>query len=278
MQQAIQHIKNILSEYYPNTEIKAITQIILSDVFHLNALDYYMGKDIKLSENQREILEDILIRLLKHEPLQYIIGNTEFYGLTFLVNEKVLIPRPETAEMVDLIIKENQTPELSVLDIGTGSGCIAISLAINLLNPKVHACDISSQALQVAKRNAELLHADINFKQQDILHAAIEDNSLDIIVSNPPYITLKEKNEMEPNVLNWEPESALFVPNETPLLFYEVIARIGKKALKQKGRIYFEINQAYGKDIAQMLQKYGYEEIYILKDISGKDRIIKASR
>lgn len=278
MQQAVQYIKNILSGHYPESEIRAIIQIILSDVFHLNALDYYMGKDIKLSENERETLKDILGRLLNQEPLQYIIGKTEFYGLTFRVNKNVLIPRPETAEMVDLIIKENPISGLSILDIGTGSGCIAISLALNLPKPQIHAWDISSAALQTARYNAESLHANVDFRQQDVLHATVEDNYLDIIVSNPPYITQKEKDEMECNVLNWEPETALFVPDETPLLFYEAIARLGRKALKPTGKIYFEINQAYGMETSQMLQKYGYRQIHIIKDLSGKDRIIKASK
>ncbi|RGN51492.1 MULTISPECIES: peptide chain release factor N(5)-glutamine methyltransferase [unclassified Bacteroides] len=276
MQKIIQHIKHSLSGYYPETEIKAFTKILFCDVFHLNMLDIYLGRNIKLSEEELTLLEDVLVRLRKQEPIQYIIGSTQFYGLTLQVNEDTLIPRPETAELVDLIIKENGDKALTILDIGTGSGCIAISLALNLPKARVKAWDISEGALRIATANARTLQAKVNFECKDALHATVESESLDIIVSNPPYITEKEKADMEANVLDWEPASALFVPDEDPLLFYRAIATLGKIALKDNGKVYFEINQAFGEDTYRMMSDLGYHQIEVLKDLSGKDRIVKA--
>lgn len=278
MQKAVQHIRETLAELYPETEIQAITRVLLTDVFNISLIDYYMGKDIKFSEIQRNTLTGITNRLLKQEPLQYIIGNAPFCGRSFLVNHNVLIPRPETAELVNLITEENPTNGLHVLDMGTGSGCIAITLALQLNNPHVRAWDISEDALQTAKANADRLHATVRFEQQDILRADIEPESLDIIVSNPPYITEQEKADMESNVLEWEPDLALFVPDQKPLLFYEAIARLGLKGLRPEGKLYFEINRAYGSETVAMLQNLGYQNICLRTDLSGNERMITATR
>lgn len=276
MQQVIRYIKQALSGCYPEIEIKAIAKVILCDAFHLDMLDIYKGKDIKLQEEDLQKLENILSRLRKQEPLQYILGTAQFCGLAFKVNKDVLIPRQETAELVDLIIKENTASKLDVLDIGTGSGCIAICLALNLSEAHVRAWDVSEGALRIAAMNAENLAAEVSFELRDALDTEIEPESLDILVSNPPYITEKEKEGMEKNVLDWEPASALFVPDENPLLFYRAIARLGMIALKKNGKIYFEINRAYGEEASAMMSALGYSCVEVLKDLSGNDRILKA--
>lgn len=278
MQKFIQHIRQTLKGVYPISEIQAITRVLLTDIFNISLIDYYMGKDIKLSGKQQHTLSEILHRLLNHEPLQYITGNAPFYGYTFIVNSNVLIPRPETTELVDLIIKENQKPDLHVLDMGTGSGCIAITLALQLKTPHVHAWELSMEALQTAQKNAENLNASVTFEQRDILQTDIAPQSLDIIVSNPPYITEQEKTNMKKNVLEWEPSLALFVPDSHPLLFYEAIARLGQKGLRPNGKLYFEINQAYGAETVALLQDFNYHDIQLITDLSGNDRMIKATR
>lgn len=274
----IQYIRQSLNGFYSEMEIKAFTRIILCDVFHLNPLDIYVGKDIKLSEEQTRELDDILSKLRIYEPIQYITGDTYFYGLTFNVNHNVLIPRPETEELVDLIVRENKEINLKLLDIGTGSGCIAISLDLNLLDSEVSAWDISKEALSVATNNADKLCAKVKFVEKNILNAVAVNEHFDIIVSNPPYVTEKEKVDMERNVIDWEPGLALFVPDEDPLLFYRVISTLGLNALNEGGRIYFEINRAFGQKTKEMMEGLGYHQVEVLKDMSGNDRIIKALR
>ena len=279
MQEMIQYIKSRLSGLYPGSEIKAMTKIIATDVFHFNILDYYAGKDIKLSEEHRDILHKIVARLVCHEPLQYIIGEAWFHGSTFKVNRNVLIPRPETAELVDCILSDNTEEGLKILDAGTGSGCIAITLSLNMPTAQVEAWDISEAALEVAKGNAQRLHADISFKQMDLLRCTLPpDTKWDIIASNPPYVTEKEKSAMDANVLGWEPGIALFVPDSTPLLFYEAIGKLGLNHLPPGGKLYFEINQMFGKETARLLQDLGYVQIKVVKDLYNNDRIVTAIR
>lgn len=279
MQKTVYYIRQSLKEYYPITEINAFIKIIFKDIFNINILDIYTGKDINLSDNQLKELEDILGRLKKYEPIQYIIGYTEFYGMQLQVNSNVLIPRPETEEMVDVILKENkETENLNILDIGTGSGCIALVMANNLKTPKVTGWDISEKALETARSNAQKLKLNIIFEKKDILNIDPPNQQYDIIVSNPPYVTEQEKTYMEHNVLDWEPENALFVPDNDPLLYYDAIARFGLKTLFENGRIYFEINELFGEEMANKMQLLGYRDVSILKDMAGKDRIIKAKR
>lgn len=272
------HVKQALTGLYPESEIKGFTKIIFTEVLHFNMLDYYMGKDINLSANQAEQLDEILARLQKFEPIQYILGCAEFYGMTFCVTPAVLIPRPETAELVSLIIIENADCYAKILDIGTGSGCIAISLAKNLPRAKVSSWDVSDEALKVARENNEMLGTSVTFNNVNVLEYQPVGEKFDVIVSNPPYITNAEKTDMEHNVLDWEPSLALFVPNEDPLLFYRKIAELGLDMLVPGGRIYFEINQAYGKETADLLLSLGYCDAEIIKDLSGRDRIVKALR
>ena len=227
----------------------------------------------KLSE-----VNDILARLKLYEPLQYIIGETWFCGYRFKVTPAVLIPRPETAELIDWIVTDNKRDGAHVLDVGTGSGCIPVSLALMMDSPVVSAWDISEEALSVASENARLNNADVAFSRVDVLGTDIPDIKVDILVSNPPYITESEKKDMERNVLEWEPDLALFVPDDDPLRFYRRIAEIGLDILNDGGLIYFEINRAYGSETVEMLASMGYKNIELRKDLSSNDRMIKALR
>ena len=272
------YIRQSLQESYPQEEIKALSMLICCDMLGLDALDIYMGKDIILSECKQRELENIIFRLQKNEPIQYIRGFAEFCGRNFKVASGVLIPRPETAELVELIVKENPNAR-HLLDIGTGSGCIAISLDKKLPDVDVEAWDISEEALAIARKNNEELDAQVTFRRQDVFSAdRIQGASYDIIVSNPPYVTETEKTEMEANVLDWEPELALFVPDEDPLRFYRRIAELGRELLRPGGKLYFEINQAYGQDMIRMIEMNQYRDVRVIKDIFGKDRIVTANR
>ena len=272
------YIRQSLQDIYPPEEVKALSMLICCDMLGLDALDIYMGKDIILSECKQRELENIIFRLQKNEPIQYIRGFAEFCGRKFKVAPGVLIPRPETAELVELIVKENPGAR-HLLDIGTGSGCIAISLDKNLPDAKVDAWDISEEALAIARKNNEELDAQVTFRRQDVFSAdGIQGASYDIIVSNPPYVTETEKTEMEANVLDWEPELALFVPDEDPLRFYRRIAELGRELLRPGGKLYFEINQAYGQDMIRMIEMNQYRDVRVIKDIFGKDRILTANR
>ena len=272
------YIRQSLQDIYPPEEVKALSMLICCDMLGVDALDIYMGKDIILSECKQRELENIIFRLQKNEPIQYIRGVAEFCGRNFKVASGVLIPRPETAELVELIVEENPNAR-RLLDIGTGSGCIAISLDKNLPDAKVDAWDISEEALAIARKNNEELDAQVTFRRQDVFSAdGIQGASYDIIVSNPPYVTETEKTEMEANVLDWEPELALFVPDEDPLRFYRRIAELGRELLRPGGKLYFEINQAYGQDMIRMIEMNQYRDVRVIKDIFGKDRILTANR
>ncbi|MDY3267912.1 MAG: peptide chain release factor N(5)-glutamine methyltransferase [Phocaeicola sp.] len=270
------YIKQELSVFYSETEASAMAKCILTDIFGLSAIDLYVGKDMNFSSEMMERLGDILFRLKSYEPLQYIIGETSFCGLTFEVSQDVLIPRPETTELIDWIATDDKRSGIRILDIGTGSGCIPVSLSVRMNSPQVYAWDISEKALAVAKRNAERNNVNVDFRCVDVLGDNIPLVKVDVIVSNPPYITCSEKKDMEKNVLDWEPQLALFVPDNDPLLFYRRIAQLGLDLLDKPGKIYFEINQAYGKETVDMLTSLGYTNIELRKDMSSNDRMIKA--
>lgn len=214
-------------------------------------------------------------RLKKGEPIQQILGKAPFYGREFKVSRDTLIPRNETEELVHLIIKENPQPHLRILDIGTGTGCIPISLALEMNSAEVYGLDISEGALQIARENAKEFKTDVKFYQIDILKEEIPFDDLDILVSNPPYIPEKGKALMHKNVLDFEPELALFVPDEDPLLFYRVIAEKAKKCLKKGGKLYFEIHEDYGQEVLNLLNQQGYSKIELIQDLNDKDRIVK---
>lgn len=270
------HICRSLQDIYQPQELKSLAMIVCRDILGMDMIDIYLGKDINLSESKQLELENIIFRLQKCEPIQYIRGTADFFGLEFGVAPGVLIPRTETEELVGLVVKENS--EVSrILDIGTGSGCIAVSLAKTLPQSDVSAWDISDKALAIASKNAERLGVRVSFEKRDILSDLILGvGYYDVIVSNPPYVTEIEKLDMEPNVLDWEPELALFVPDHDPLLFYRRIATLGRELLNPEGKLYFEINQAYGVQTTALLERLHYNNIRIIKDFFGKDRIVTA--
>lgn len=270
------YICHSLQELYSPQELKSLTMIVCRDLLGLNAIDVYLRKDINLSEDKQRELESIVSRLQKNEPIQYVCGVAHFYGLTFRVAPGVLIPRPETEELVDLILKENQG-EFNLLDIGTGSGCIAVSIAKNNPQASVSAWDVSQEALFIAQQNNNLLNTCVTLQQRDIFADNVLDERYHIIVSNPPYVTESEKVLMEKNVLCWEPQLALFVPDEDPLRFYRRIATLGPQLLYPGGKLYFEINQGYAAETVCMLEELHYHSIRVLKDLYGKNRIVIAN-
>lgn len=277
---------NSLLDCYPETEINSFFFILTENILGLQRINVVLDYDKIISEVDIDKFKEAIKRLNNHEPIQYIIGKTEFYSLLFKVNEAVLIPRPETEELVDWIISKFriQNSELKILDIGTGSGCIAISLAKNLPNAKVFALDVSKEALNVAKANAwqndvevEFIEADIlNWKQEaGNMNLDFKDLNLDIIVSNPPYVRASEKEQMKPNVLAHEPDLALFVKDEDSLLFYRNITQFASQFLNTKGQLFFEINEYLGNDMFKLLNDKGFIDIELKQDIFAKDRMIK---
>lgn len=261
---------------YAEAEAAALARWVLEEEFGFSALELYSGKDTDFPTEKRNRLNDILARLERYEPIQYIIGKTEFLGLTLKVTPDVLIPRPETAELAEWIISGCRQTGLRVLDIGTGSGCIAIALAQRMSEAEVSAWDISERALAVARENAMRNNARVTFTRADVFDEPMLCSELDIIVSNPPYITESERAEMERNVLDYEPGTALFVPDGDPLRFYRRIARIGNRMLKPGGKLFFEINRAYGNETADLLKCEGYQNVEVRQDMFGNDRMIKA--
>lgn len=271
-----------LSDFYPKTEIDTFFFLLIEEYLDLQRIDTVLKPDFKIDEEKLSILKRALGRLKQEEPIQYIIGKTEFFGYPFMVNKDTLIPRPETEELVEWILNEvenlslNKDKPISILDIGTGSGCIPISLAKKIPNASISAIDISRQALKVAKNNAELNHVNIEFIELDILNTNGLSKNFDIIVSNPPYVRDLEKKEIKNNVLQNEPHLALFVSNENPLIFYERIAELAKKHLSEKGIIFFEINQYLAKETLELLKNKKIKNIELKKDLFGNNRMIKA--
>lgn len=278
MHPIVYEIRDALRGHYPDSEALSLAKMLLTEAFGFSTLELYGGKDKEISGNRLRDLHEMLSRLKKNEPIQYIIGTESFCGLTFEVNPNVLIPRPETQELVRWIEADWKSVPCRILDIGTGSGCISISLAKFLEGAKVESWDISEGALQVARRNCVRNEVKVLLRQQDVLSAVPEGELYQVIVSNPPYICEKEKVDMDANVLDWEPETALFVPDADPLLFYRKIAELGVSMLCEGGALYFEINRAYGEETLRMLEGLGYRQLELRKDDFGNDRMIKACR
>lgn len=272
------YIKEELSGFYPETENAALAKWVLIDIFHFNVTELYTGAEANLTTEDRARLENVLLRLKRYEPLQYIIGKTCFCGIPIEVTPDVLIPRPETEELIEWIVSEHPEEGLRVLDIGTGSGCIPIALVRRLKNASVAGWDVSEKALCVARRNAVSNQVPLELALVDILSDALPAVTADILVSNPPYIAEKEKKDMERNVLDWEPGLALFVPDSDPLLFYRRIAEKALDILPPGGCLYYEINRAYGKETISLLADMGYRDMELRKDLSGNDRMVKAVR
>ena len=291
----LQHIfHKELDTIYGKEEVDSFFFICTAYYLNLPRIQLTLQPEFTLNKSKTDTFFKVLEDLKQQKPIQYILGETEFYGLSFKVNKNVLIPRPETEELVDFIIRSVTSSavekSIKILDIGTGSGCIAISLAKNLPNAKVYALDVSKEALKGAKKNAKLNNVEINFIEANILEVA-ENSSLwedvavkqkgflfDIIVSNPPYVRNLEKVEIKPNVLDNEPHLALFVEDENPLQFYKAITDFTVNNLKQNGVLYFEINQYLGKETKQLLIDANFDNIELLKDLNANDRMLKGRK
>lgn len=264
-----------LAPLYDGMEAESFFNITLEELKGWKRIDLAMQPDAVLSSEEIAKWNGVLEQLEEQRPIQYIFGKAHFYGLEFEVNENTLIPRPETEELVEWIVKENEFKgKITLLDIGTGSGCIAISLAKNLSDAAISAIDVSTEALAVAKRNALHNKTNVNFIHQDILAAETLPQTFDVIVSNPPYVRNLEKAEIKENVLQYEPHLALFVEDNDALLFYRKIALLAKANLAPNGKLYFEINQYLGTEMIDMLENFGFKNIVLKKDIYGNDRMI----
>lgn len=275
--------KKGLSELYDNNEVEALTLVTINEIINLSKAQIKAFPEKELPPTETEKLNNILRRLQTGEPIQYILGHTEFYGLPFKVDPSVLIPRPETEELVEWILTSISGSQLAtgnILDIGTGSGCIAISLKANLPAAQISAIDISIKALDIAKQNADLNNVKINFIESDILNinSEIEIPKSGIIVSNPPYVTQHDKTQMHSNVTDFEPHTALFVPEDDPLLFYNAITDYALSNLTTNGLLFFEINENLGKETVELLNDKGFNNIELRKDMSGKDRMIRGTK
>nr|WP_222611380.1 peptide chain release factor N(5)-glutamine methyltransferase [Winogradskyella echinorum] len=284
----LQHIfHKELDAVYGKEEVDSFFFICTEHYLDLPRFQLTLQPEFTLNKSETNTFFKVLEDLTQQKPIQYILGETEFYGLPFKVNESVLIPRPETEELVDLIIRSHselsEESQPKILDIGTGSGCVAISLAKYIPDAKVYALDVSDKALEVAKQNAKLNKVEVTFIEADILNKTsldlvFEYLEFNTIVSNPPYVRNLEKAEIKPNVLDNEPHLALFVEDDNPLQFYKAITNFAVNNLKLKGELFFEINQYLGNDTKQLLVDANFEAIELLKDLNGNDRMLKGRK
>ena len=265
-----------LSPVWEKDEALHIARLLLEDHFGWEFSAILADRQVEISEKSKALLQEKTQRLLEHEPIQYVLGKTCFLGRTFHVDKNVLVPRPETEELVNLIKQENILGSPKILDIGTGSGCIAISLALEIPGSKVTAWDVRPEILDMARKNAESLGAKVCFQQQDIFEIDGLNDHFDIIVSNPPYVAESEKAQMKKNVLDFEPFLALFVPDEDPLVFYKKISGLANGSLPKGGRLYFEINENYGNALKNQMESLGFNA-FLKQDLQGKDRMISAT-
>ena len=275
LKEAIEQLKSGLAGVAEPQEVQAMIRVICEDVFNYDPVDVALRQESELPGFAPQRIADIIARLQRHEPLQYIVGSARFHGHRFKVTPAVLIPRPETEQLVDLVIDENPASDLRVLDMGTGSGCIAISLARALKFAQVDALDVSRDALAIARENAAALKVKVRFFESDMLLPQ-PSAQYDIIVSNPPYICWNEREAMDRNVKDYEPGQALFVPDNDPLLFYKAIARYASESLERGGRLYLEINQRFGAEVKRLLEDSGLDEVRIIEDSYGKVRFAAA--
>ena len=263
-----------LSQVYPDGEARALARWLCEECFHLTQSDLLLDKDNHLSADDLAKSQEIVQRLLRHEPIQYILGHTNFCGHNFMIAPGALIPRPETEQLVSLILSELPSVT-SILDVGTGSGCIALSLALALPEVEVTGWDVSPEALNIACSNGKRYpEARVHFEQADILEPPADDQMLDVIVSNPPYVCQSEAAMMERNVLDYEPRQALFVPDSDPLLFYRAISCYAKTHLRDGGQLWFEINQAFGAETAHLIEENGFSNVRVIRDDFGHDRFV----
>lgn len=273
------YFKEQLEPLYDAQEVDQFFYMLLEEYHQMKRYELALDPSLILDDDKQPLWDFALSQLLNQRPIQYILSKTFFYDLQFFVNPNTLIPRPETEELVDWIVKDHsQTVAINILDIGTGSGCIAISLAKNIKNATVYAMDVSEKALEVAKQNAITNEVNVTFIQADVLTLQSLDTTFDVIVSNPPYVRNLEKVEIQPNVLDNEPHLALFVEDDDPLIFYTTIADLAQKSLKKDGLLYYEINQYLGQEMVQMLTEKRFSNTELRKDIYGKDRMTKAQK
>ena len=275
LKEAIEQLRGGLAGVAEPQEVQAMIRVICEDVFNFDPVDVALRQDSELPDFAQQRVSELIARIQRHEPLQYIVGHARFHGHRFKVTPAVLIPRPETEQLVDLIVGENPGSDLRVLDMGTGSGCIAISLARALKFARVDALDVSRDALAVARENAVALKVKVRFFESDMLSPQ-PPATYDIIVSNPPYITWSERESMERNVKDYEPGQALFVPDNDPLLFYKAIAPYARQSLEKGGRLYLEINQRFGAEVKKLLDDNGFDEVRVIKDSYGNQRFVAA--
>ena len=271
--------QNGLIGYYPKEEINAFFYRICEQHLNYKRIDVSLKSETLITPETFEYFETLISRLLTYEPIQYILGTTSFFGLEFKVDTNVLIPRPETEELVAWILKEADSSQpLKILDIGTGSGCIAVSLAKHFPNADVYALDVSPAALEMAQYNAQQNGVQLNGIQANVLEWENTELQFDIIVSNPPYVRESEKERMAPNVLEHEPHLALFVENNNPLVFYQAIVALSKQALKKQGLLYFEINEYLGEETKALFSSDDFENVQLKTDVFGKNRMMRASK
>ena len=263
-----------LEKVYDRREAENISYLLLEDLFDLNRTAILSKEKKEIDEN---LLQESLIRLLNYEPIQYVTGIADFYGRKFFIAPGALIPRPETEELCGLIINENEIDNPRILDVGVGSGCIAVTLALEL-GAKVFGTDVSKETIVIAEKNAEKLDANTEFYLSDILKENLPEDRLDILVSNPPYIPEYEKETLRANVSMFEPNEALFVQSEDPLLFYRLIAKKGRGVIRTGGKLYFEIHESYGQETKILLEELGYIEVVVHQDMQCKDRMISSTK
>jgi release factor glutamine methyltransferase len=292
--EAEQYIMEQLRGIYEEQEAINITNLAIEHATGLSKTQRVEKKQTELSEPELEQLQKDLSRLKIYEPIQYVMNKTWFYGMELYVDKNVLIPRPETEELVQWIISDmkasrkdvfirrsmeaDETTQLKILDVGTGSGCIALALKNAMPKAEVWGCDVSDEALNVARRNGSTLNIRVDFQGVNFLDEAQQKHlpTVDVIVSNPPYVPLKDKDQMHLNVVKHEPHTALFVPNEDPLIFYKALAQFGKKRLYKGGSIFMEIHEGLGQDVVAIFEMHGYSNIELRRDMQGKDRMVKA--
>jgi release factor glutamine methyltransferase len=272
--------KRELKEQYSLPELQNFLYLIFQNLMELSKTDIHINPGKEIPDHIMFKINEIINELKNHKPIQYILGETEFYSCDIKINQNTLIPRPETEELVRWILDETDGNRCKIFDIGTGSGCIAVALAKNNISAKVFASDNSEEALKVARENAGINNTDIIFFHFNINYPETSDilGLYDIIVSNPPYVTESEKRQMKKNVLKYEPHDALFVPDSDPLIFFRAILKFAESKLQPGGNIFFEINERFGKQMIQLLEKFNYHHIILRKDINNKDRMIKGTK
>ncbi len=277
LKEAFQNFQSLIQRNYEIEEARSISQIVFKEVLGYDTIQLILNENDLLPASIFEQLDYVAFQLNEHKPIQYIIGHTEFYGLNFEVNESVLIPRPETEELVDWIIKDHKDAQsLNILDIGTGSGCIPITLKYNIPQAKVNSIDVSKEAIAIALKNSLKNNVELFIHHQDVLQLQQLESDYDVVVSNPPYVLESEKSEMRKNVLDYEPSIALFVNDNDPLIFYKKIINLVENTTNKETHLYFEINESYAEELIKLFDLQKWQRPELRKDIRGKDRMIKS--